>query len=64
MDAMQDGGAACQFEPEALVSAIKHIVEQHAAAQEGSPAAANGACSENGLHADMHDAPPLGFHGL
>ena len=64
VDAMQDGGTSCQYEPEALVSAIKYIVEEHAASQDGSPVASNGACNENGLHADVHVAPPLGFHGL
>ena len=61
---MQDTGSSCQFEPEALVNAIKHIVEEHAMAQDGSQAPSNGGCSQNGLHANVQQAPPLGFHDL
>lgn len=64
VDAMQDTGSSCQFEPEALVNAIKHIVEEHAMAQDGSQAPSNGGCSQNGLHANVQQAPPLGFHDL
>ncbi len=65
VDAMQDGGSPCQFEPEALVNAIKHIVEQHAAFQDGRPSANHSADNENGLHVDVQQAPPLlGFHDL
>jgi len=65
VDAMQDGGSPCQFEPEALVNAIKHIVEQHAAFQDGRQPANNNADNKNGLHADVQQAPPLlGFHDL
>ena len=65
VDAMQDGGNSCQFEPEALVNAIKHIVEQHAAFQDNRQSANNSADNENGLHVDVQQAPPLlGFHDL
>ncbi len=65
VDAMQDGGGPCQFEPEALVNAIKHIVEQHAEFQDGTPSAHHSADNENGLQADAQQAPPLlGFHDL
>lgn len=64
VDAMQDGGGPCQFEPEALVNAIKHIMEQHAAFQDGRPSA-NHSDNENGLCVDVQQAPPLlGFHDL
>ncbi|KAL0021300.1 hypothetical protein WJX77_000853 [Trebouxia sp. C0004] len=64
VDAMQDGGSPCQFEPEALVNAIKHIVEQHAAFQDGRQSANHNADSENGVLTDVQQAPPLGFHDL
>ena len=64
MDALQDTDSSCQFEPEALVNAVKHIVEEHAASRDGSHAANNGALRENGLHTDVQQAPPLGFHDL
>lgn len=65
VDAMQDGGSLCQFEPEALVNAIKHIVEQHAAFQDGRSPANDSADNENALHINVQQAPPLlGFHDL
>lgn len=65
MDALQDGGYSCQFEPEALVSAIKHIVEEHTASQGGgNQAKSNGSLHMDGLHTDIREAPPVGFHDL
>ena len=64
VDSIQHGSSSCQFEPDALVSAIKHIVEAHVAAQEGSHAQSNGIAVGDGLQSNVRDAPPLGFHDL
>ncbi len=64
MEAIQDTGSSCQFEPEALVNAIKHIVEEHAMAQDGSQAPNNSGSPQHGLHANVQEAPHLGFHDL
>ena len=64
VDAVKHGGSSCQFEPDALVSAIKHIVESHIAAKEDSHAQSNGSMSANNVQTDMKQAPPVGFHDL
>ena len=60
VDAFNDAASACQFEPEALVGAIKHIVEEHTTSQ------ANGAHSDGNSSSplDVKRAPPVGFHSL
>ena len=64
VDALQDGGS-CQFEPEALVSAIRYIVEEHMASWDDSNCAqGNGSLLCNSLHTDVQKAPPVGFHDL
>lgn len=64
VDALQDGGS-CQFEPEALVSAIKYIVEEHMASwDDNTHAQGNGSLLPNSLHTDIQKAPPVGFHDL
>ncbi|KAL3159677.1 hypothetical protein ABBQ38_010083 [Trebouxia sp. C0009 RCD-2024] len=64
VDAVQHAGS-CQFEPEALVSAIKCIVEEHTACQDdGNHAQGNGSLLHESLHSEVQQAPPVGFHDL
>ena len=65
VDALQDAGSSCQFEPEALVSAIKHIVEEHMASlSDSNHAQSNGSLMPNSLHTEFQEALPVGFHDL
>ena len=64
VDALQHAGS-CQFEPEALVSAIQFIVEEHTASRDNSNhAQGNGNLLHDSLHAEVQNAPPVGFHDL
>lgn len=64
VDALQHAGS-CQFEPEALVSAIRCIVEEHTAYHDDSiHAQGNGRLLHDSLHSEVHSAPPIGFHDL
>ena len=64
VESVKHGGSSCQFEPDALVNAIKHIVESHIAARESSHAPSNGSIMTNDVQADVKEAPPVGFHDL
>lgn len=65
VDAISDGSGYCQFQPEALVSAIKHIVESHVTVQgSNNYSEADGAPLRHELAPDLHQAPPVGFRTL
>lgn len=64
VDAMQHSSSFCQFEPDALVNAIRHIVESHLAAQDSTSAQSDGTALDSKLGIDVREAPPVGFHDL
>lgn len=62
VDAIVDSGGSCQFQPEALVSAIRYLVEAHVSqAGSGRHAGMDGHALPYQLGADQQQAPPVGF---